>query len=181
MAPITRSAARKDYQFSSLPTELRLMIWRKSFESRILHITSETILSHLHKLTITHVRFKSREKPPIALQVCHESRALALKNHIASFHSYTFPHASGIKQTALYFNPELDTVHIAERLDKEFHDPFRCTDSETTRSIRTFFDDHRRQDIAGGLCAFQSLETLILVVGDETGQMLLFGKTWRTL
>jgi hypothetical protein len=105
MAPITHSqaAARKRFKFLSLPTELRLMIWKETFEPRILHITSKTTYNRpatrqssddsdvIYTIHYTHIHFKAREQPPIALQICHESRTLALKHYSPSFHSTTSP------------------------------------------------------------------------------------------
>jgi hypothetical protein len=81
-----------------------------------------------------------------------------------------------MKQTALYFNPTLDTVHINHEIDGRFLNLSYCTNKDTIRSIRALaiesrvFDHRDRFYIAGSLlCSFQSLETLILVVRDETG------------
>src|ERR1700730_17384836 len=99
-APVTCSTSGKTFKFSSLPTELRLMVWKETFEPRILHITSEMISSQLTfppgqggcvNLPHAHLRLKSREPPPIALQICREFRALALKHYTLSFHSSTSP------------------------------------------------------------------------------------------
>jgi hypothetical protein len=191
MAPITRSAARKTFKFSSLPTELRLMIWNKTFEPRILHITSETItlrsleaISHRRRRCIRlpdprHILFKSREKPPIALQICHESRTLALKRYTPSFHSMTSSpeRASEMKQTALYFNPELDTIHIVDdERGSELWTLYSRTQKETIQSIKTLaIESHVDQqrlvkNIAALLPAFEVLETLILVIDGEAGK-----------
>lgn len=95
------------------------MVWRESIEPRILHITTEKIAIPLpvgYCAKSTHIRFKSREKPPIVLQICHESRAVALEHYTPSFHSTTRPPLRGLEmeQTALFFNSELDTVHILD-------------------------------------------------------------------
>jgi len=125
-----------------------------------------------------HFRFKSREKPPIALHVCHESRALALKHYIPSFHSTTFPLdcASVVKQTALYFNPELDTVHILNARGTGIWTLSCRTQRETIQSIKVLaigsylFQELWIQHIAGRLPVFESLEMLILVIEREVGR-----------
>jgi hypothetical protein len=186
MAPITRSASRKASKFSSLPTELRLMIWTETFQPRILHITIERTdpvfkrKSSRHRVVLKRtprrLRFKSRDKPPVALQICHESRALALKHYTPSFHSTTgfATHAcehlfKAAKKTALYFSPELDTVHISnDEHNTEFWNLFYR--AETIQSIKVLaigsqlFRDEWMQYVAGRLPAFETLETLILVV-----------------
>jgi hypothetical protein len=150
MAPITRStrsATRK--KFSSLPDELRRMVWEATIVPRILHITVETIkLPPLEPPTgrrrkssppHNHVRFRAVEKCPATLHVCHESRTVALKHYTPSFHSSTYPQsrASSQKQTAIYFNPKLDVVHIEDKYHDRVRQLLSCrTDEETTRSIR---------------------------------------------
>jgi hypothetical protein len=47
MALITRSASRKAFKFSSLPTELRLMIWTETFEPRIQDMWTQHIAGRL--------------------------------------------------------------------------------------------------------------------------------------
>jgi hypothetical protein len=156
------------------------MIWRETFGPRILHITGETDSVIWQLLDRPHVWFKSREKSPIALQICYESRALALKHYTPSFHPTTSPltraSESEMKQTAHYFSPELDTVHIADdQHGSELYKISCRTDKETILSIKTLaigsqlFPDMWTLSIAARLPPFRSLETLILVVGDETG------------
>jgi hypothetical protein len=81
-----------------------------------------------------------------------------------------------VEQTALYFSPEFDTVHIVNGpRGTEFFKLSCRTDKETIRSIKALAIRHQlSQDrwapyIAGGLRALESLETLILVVDGETG------------
>jgi hypothetical protein len=197
MAPIIRSTTRKTFKFSSLPTELRLMVWRESMERRILHITTEkTILpepiirkkrSRAHRSCYrgisTHVRFKSCEKPPVALQICRESRAAALEYYTPSFHSTPclLSHASEMVQTSLYFNPVLDTVHIQVTDNEPDNDLFNLayrTDEETIQSIRVLaiggpFAPEKFMKItrfvARNLHPLQALEKLILVDNCGTG------------
>ena len=198
------SASQMTVMFSSLPPELRLMVWRESFEPRILHIASEKVnlpgprfISRTrhgccHRRSIpNHIRFKSHEKPPLALQVCRESRTLALKHYTPSFHSSTCPlqRAAEVNQTALYFNPELDTVHIAGMT--EFCNLSSRTDKETIQSIKwlsmgeQLLQDMKTGYIARKLPAYESLEVLIVVVDGETGSdgdgSSLFGRKWSAV
>jgi len=189
MTLVIRSVARWGFKFSSLPTEIRLMIWRESIEPRILHITSGMItlpdpdlvvdrLAYYGRPDISHVWFKSHEKPPVTLQICRESRAVALKHYVASFRSTTYPehHASKMKQSAVYFNPELDTVHVvADNCRTGLSDLFYRTHEETAKSIRTLaiesqeFSRDLTRNIAWRLqLGFLRLETLILVVDRKT-------------
>jgi len=164
------------------------MVWEATFEPRILHITSKTtFLRQLpnprfrgccRRPIPTHIRYKSREKAPIALQICHESRTLALKHYTPSFYSSTSPpeRASEVKQTALYFSPELDTVHITgkERAIELTHLSYR-TNEETIQSITVLAVEIQQVSrdstpyIAARLSVFEGLETLIVVVNSNTG------------
>jgi hypothetical protein len=81
-----------------------------------------------------------------------------------------------MKQTALYFNPELDTVHIivGSKHTTQFWALSNIVDKETIQSIKMLaieiqgFDDEWARYFAGKLVLFARLETLISVVGDET-------------
>ena len=92
---------RKAFKFSSLPAELRMMVWEATFERRIFFFQWDT----------------GREKPnllvfprtPIALHVCSTSRALALKHYKPSFHS--IPDRSPFY---IYFNSTQDVVHFTD-------------------------------------------------------------------
>jgi hypothetical protein len=111
--------------FSTLPAELRTVIWEATFVPRILHITIEQCGRHMHPQPpnpgpctirtrcVNHQRrLKALGRPPIALQVCYESRTVALKHYKPSFHSLAVSQDDTFK-SFIYFNPELDTVHIA--------------------------------------------------------------------
>jgi hypothetical protein len=80
------------------------------------------------------------------------------------------------KQTAIYFNPELDTVRIVDEDGSEFRTFFLCTDKERIRSIKALavggclLRERLWEYIAEKLPAFESLETLILVVDGKTGR-----------
>jgi hypothetical protein len=188
----------KTFKLLSLPTELRLMIWNETFQPRILHITSEKTTLYrpvtqqssddsdevIHAIRHTHTRFKAREKPPIALQICHESRALALKHYTPSFHSTISPLAvpgnmisplPEMNQTAIYFNPELDTVHILEDFGGAIYDLSKRTNQATTLSIKAlavqFLGDSSFSPAEAArylsrhlVRVFWRLETIVLVV-----------------
>jgi hypothetical protein len=204
MAPITgtrsQAAARKNFEFSLLPTELRLMIWKETFEPRILHITSEATYSYDQRsaprqslddsdidnvicaIRYTHIRFKAPEKPPLALQICHESRTLALKHYTPSFYSTTSSlrlEVTGemtspfveMDQAAIYFNPELDTVHIREDFGNGIYYLSKRTNQETTQSVKVlavqflgnFLPPDLTRYLSRHLRAFERLETIVLL------------------
>jgi len=63
----------------------------------------------------------------------------ALKYYTPSFHSSTLPldRASSEKQTAIYFNPDLDTVHVMDEFGgRLLRFISQRTDEETIKSIR---------------------------------------------
>jgi hypothetical protein len=186
MASSTHPVVRKNVNFSSLPAELRLMIWKETIERRILHITSKTAILYRRDPAIrrssdviwttahTHVRFKAREDSPIALQICHESRTLALKHYTPSFLSTTspLPDAGETNQTAIYFNPELDTVHIFENVGDKIHNLTQRTNRETIQSIKVLalefsgrFLQAEARYLSRCLLVFKGLETVVLVFG----------------
>jgi hypothetical protein len=84
-----------------------------------------------------------------------------------------------MKQTAIYFNPELDTVYIVDELGNEFSIFLMCTDKERIRRIKTLavgghhLQERLREYIAEKLPAFEGLETLILVIdGKKNGSSI---------
>jgi hypothetical protein len=80
--------------------------------------------------------------------------------------------------TAVYFSPELDTVHVVDGFGSEFVFLAQRTNKETIRSIRALaFGSPLLQDVlkchtATSLLAFESLETLILVVEGEEEELI---------
>jgi hypothetical protein len=82
-----------------------------------------------------------------------------------------------MKQTALYFNSELDTIHIVDDdlSTKCWTLAYRAS-METVKSIKALAIGHQCFDglvakyIAERLVAFERLETLILVVDGETDE-----------
>jgi hypothetical protein len=78
-----------------------------------------------------------------------------------------------MKQTALYFNPELDTVHIVDdQPSTDLRNLSDRTDEETIQSIKALAivlqDKFVHYIIAQRLLEFERLETLILVVDGGT-------------
>jgi hypothetical protein len=75
-----------------------------------------------------------------------------------------------MKQTALYFNPKLDTVHIKKDEFRTLAGTSYSIHWKTTQSIRTLAigsQDVRMKYVARQLRAFRMLEMLILVIDGE--------------
>jgi hypothetical protein len=98
---------------------------------------------------------------------------LALKHYTPSFRSTTKPYTRSweIEQTAIYFNPQLDIVHVADEFGSKLQDLF-LVDEETIRSIKTLAIGipSLRAYLAAHLLRFASLETLILAAEGEVGK-----------
>jgi hypothetical protein len=93
--------------FPNLPFELRLKIWRSALPGpRNVGI----------KIRIKDAGFggwiarNSAPPPPVALQICHESRKEALKYYILSFGTAVYP-------PTVYFNYEIDTLCFGDGID----------------------------------------------------------------
>jgi hypothetical protein len=89
--------------FPKLPLELRLSIWELALpESRIVTLEpSRSEVDHRHSL-----RFGKSDKPPVLLQVNHESRSLTLRTYHRFFDS------EHLFNRPKYFNNAKDTLHI---------------------------------------------------------------------
>jgi hypothetical protein len=90
-----------------------------------------------------------------------------------------------VEPTAIYFNPKLDTVHIADECGSNYLNLIGSTqrvNEETVRSIRMLVLGSRRsqhglmQCFADTLPAFESLETL----WSSKEMRNRFRRTWRT-
>jgi hypothetical protein len=72
-----------------------------------------------------------------------------------------------MKPTAIYFNPERDTVHVVD-YDRELHQLLQHSNAETIRSIKVLA---MGGSLPNGeiivMRRFESLETLIMVVEGE--------------
>jgi hypothetical protein len=175
------------------------MIWEATFVPRILHITIKQCERHMHpqppnpgpctiRTRCEHHqrRLKALEKPPIALEVCYESRAVALKHYKPSFQSLAVSQ-DGNSDSFIYFNPELpvDTVHMVDPLgDKVRRTLYHTTNQETIEAIKVLACDghphkklvrwadqsRRLKSIWGHLLAFKKLEVIIFMVKSEDGE-----------
>lgn len=87
----SRPAILTDFKlFRSLPPELQMMIWRRSFEPR--------------EVKVIFPRSGGIPTPnPITLQICHQSRLIALENYSNYFRELN----------VMYFNPSIDTFDLS--------------------------------------------------------------------
>lgn len=120
--PTTSSIDQTFTVFPRLPIELRLKIWRYTFQPRVLTIT-ELDVDGRDYWTCERERFAGRSVDiyckstcpvPVALQVCQESRGEALRAYQLSFGTDNHP-------AIIYFNPDLDIVypilHFVDEID----------------------------------------------------------------
>ncbi len=68
-------------QFSSLPPELRAIIWELCLPTHVIRLSTLAHTTAITTTTTATTPFSNRRKPPLISQVCHESRALALAHH----------------------------------------------------------------------------------------------------
>lgn len=88
--------------FIRLPSELRLQIWALAIPRRLIKMTRK-IRPHRWKI------FQTRPATPTLLQVCHESRTVALSHYKPLFGFYT--------SAPIYFNPKLDVLYVGGCLE----------------------------------------------------------------
>ncbi|KAG0652749.1 hypothetical protein D0Z07_0369 [Hyphodiscus hymeniophilus] len=92
-------------QFSSLPVEIRLLVWEAAFPSPRIH--------ELHpcgKLQQGRLTFRSNAStPPVVLRVCRESREVALHHYALMDYDPSFP-AKPVRK--FYFDPRADTLFL---------------------------------------------------------------------
>ncbi|EPE28094.1 hypothetical protein GLAREA_04885 [Glarea lozoyensis ATCC 20868] len=86
--------------FSRLPLELRLAIWEKTVQPRIVLIEEDTSGDR-------NTAFRSRTSLPVALSACKESRNATLPSYPLCFGSVWYP-------PTIRFNLSLDTLFIAQ-------------------------------------------------------------------
>ncbi|KAI0377968.1 hypothetical protein F5Y04DRAFT_168813 [Hypomontagnella monticulosa] len=98
--------------FPSLPAELRIQIWKESFEPRVVEM-------HLQKVVYirgTRSMWMSNCSNPAALSVCAEARALA-KEHFSVLLPVFKPNTDVPSPRHLYFSPESDLLAILGDVD----------------------------------------------------------------
>jgi hypothetical protein len=77
-----------------------------------------------------------------------------------------------VTQTAVYFNPELDAVHVVDEFGSKFQDLCQYTNKETIQSIKMLvvgsrlYQDDLKQQTVMSLLPFKRLETLIFLQGE---------------
>ncbi|KAH8594404.1 hypothetical protein B0O99DRAFT_595343 [Bisporella sp. PMI_857] len=93
-------------QFSTLPKEIRLIIWEAALpDGRVHELHPCTTLMENGKMMFR----SNHSKPPTLLSVCRESRQIALQNY--QLMSYEAPTGSkGIRK--FYFSPRTDTLFL---------------------------------------------------------------------
>ncbi|KAL8348525.1 hypothetical protein RB601_002419 [Gaeumannomyces tritici] len=119
--------------FSSLPTELRLQIWRASFQPRAVEVRYQPETDECH--TITH--------PPAVLQVCHESREEAARHYRKAFGTKTH-------EATIFFNPSIDILYIPRHRPMGYDETSRDFSSyilETAAHIERLAVDHVLPDV----------------------------------
>ncbi|KAN0122775.1 hypothetical protein V8E51_001101 [Hyaloscypha variabilis] len=87
--------------FPNLPFELRCLIWETSCESRIIEISYDS-----------EDGFSSSVDPPIALEVCQESRNHLLNNYPLCFGSIYHP-------AKIRFNFSIDTLYVDNSMEED--------------------------------------------------------------
>lgn len=91
--------------FPLLPTELRLKIWNLTIpgpRTVTIHYKTRPLKKHQGN-AFPSSRWISPDPNPLPLQICHESRTIALKSYTAAFGSHACPRK-------IYFDFERDTL-----------------------------------------------------------------------
>jgi hypothetical protein len=94
--------------FKALPTEIRLKIWRATWEPRTVEVYMHLIdqaqdNANLFSSSI----YRSTSPLPATLSICSESRYETLKHYKLSFAAYQ-------KQPQVYFNNRIDTLYLRD-------------------------------------------------------------------
>lgn len=93
---------------SSLPTELRLKIWRMCWEPRTVevhHCVNDKAAEEVMPFSST--TFRSAARLPVTLHICKESRSETLRHYSLAF-------AARNKPPEIYFNFNLDRLYVRE-------------------------------------------------------------------
>lgn len=164
--------------FPLLPLELRLKIWYFTFSPRILQYE----LASIHIVSVItavpgdpdcyhqfSTKSQSSAAPPMALQVCHESRSFALEHYLASYSSTPIPiflqDYPDIPPRPVYYNPKMDIVAFDEL-------------RYVTKQVEDL--DSRKISAYGAAPAFEDVRRVLLTGSDwETDAELLAKCPWR--
>jgi hypothetical protein len=97
----------------SLPAELRLMIYRLSWEPRAVCVERVAALNQEGNRTwdrhVFKMRMGSSSRPPTTLHLCFESRTETLRHYVPFFRGVD---EEG-KPQVLYFNPSVDVLFLS--------------------------------------------------------------------
>ncbi|TLS27171.1 hypothetical protein PpBr36_04595 [Pyricularia pennisetigena] len=119
--------------FTALPTELRLEIWRLTFQPRAVEVRYQPETDECR--TITH--------PPAVLQVCRESREEALRFYHKCFGTKT-------QEPLIYFNSSIDILYIPRHRPMGYDDTSRdfaeCI-LDTAEHVKMLAVDHVLPDV----------------------------------
>lgn len=148
-------------QFSRLPPELRLQIWRYSRQPRVVEVIYDSATD-----TCT-----STAKPPALLHVCHESRHEGLRAYRKTFGTKSSP-------PSIYFDPSTDVLYLPRHGDMGYDEAARDFTQRVNdmANVTTLAIDHVPPDIRrpweayNKYCLIQSFPKLreaILVLGYE--------------
>lgn len=112
----TTNAKTSPMEFSSLPVELRLDIWKACWEPRVVELYSwMTNEAQDTSTLLSSDVYRSTSKPPQTLSICRESRHETLKHYKPSF-------AALYKEPMVYFNFEIDTMYLRNADILRFYD-----------------------------------------------------------
>ncbi|EHA47353.1 hypothetical protein MCOR07_007771 [Pyricularia oryzae] len=119
--------------FTALPAELRLEVWRLSFQPRAVEVRYQPETDECR--TITH--------PPAVLQVCRESREEALRFYHKCFGTKS-------QEPLIYFNSSIDILYIPRHRPMGYDDTSRdfaeCI-LDTAEHVKMLAVDHVLPDV----------------------------------
>jgi hypothetical protein len=156
--------------FKALPTEIRLKIWRTTWEPRTVEVYMHTTDkaqddANLFSSSI----YRSTSPLPATLSICSESRYETLKHYKPSFAAYQ-------KQPQVYFNHQIDTLYLRD-IDilwfMEFPLMFPHEDITKIRHLaltERYFQSIYKEPEAGSIKSSEGLlglESLTVVLNDN--------------
>ncbi|ELQ41758.1 hypothetical protein OOU_Y34scaffold00255g56 [Pyricularia oryzae Y34] len=134
--------------YYSLPAELRLEVWRLSFQPRAVEVRYQPETDECR--TITH--------PPAVLQVCRESREEALRFYHKCFGTKS-------QEPLIYFNSSIDILYIPRHRPMGYDDTSRdfaeCI-LDTAEHVKMLAVDHVLPDVKR---AWETYNKLCLMLG----------------